>query len=93
MWVVPPSLPAPDSHIPPSSPRVSQHPPGKGTEEACAGVTVPEPEGRELDQACGCAKPRREVSAACGEFALASPLLQHVDCTLARAHINAASAC
>lgn len=40
---------------------------------------MPEPERRELDQACGCAKPWREVSAACGKVALPSPSLQHVD--------------
>lgn len=54
-------------------PCVSQHPLGKAQGGNVTGVdrgthvgpAVPEPEGRERDQACGCSEPRGEVSGAC----------------------------
>lgn len=73
-WCPPPSLP---SHIPtaPSNPCVSQHPP----ENVTVGLTVPKPEGRELVQAGGFAKPWKEVSLSWGRAAIPGPSLPCTD--------------
>lgn len=72
-------IPSLHIHAGHSSVSMCQQPPGNMTEEACVGQPVTEPAGSELDQACGCAKPCREVSVACGRATFPSSSLQHMD--------------